>query len=98
MIADEHCANMPGEQQTIDWACTSALDRLGFATSGELATFWETANAAEAKSWCGANLGNNLIEVEVEGARGSFRGKPLPDLIFSNRQRWRRSRRGEFVC
>ena len=24
----------------VDWACSSALDRLGFATSGELAAYW----------------------------------------------------------
>ena len=30
----------PDEAQTIDWCCNGALDRLGFATPGELAAFW----------------------------------------------------------
>ncbi len=83
VIAQEHRAQTPDEKQTIDWACTSALDRLGFATSGELAAFWETAKAGEAKKWCAANLGDNLIEVEIEGARGQrpWRAFARPDLV-----------------
>jgi len=59
------------ENGFIDWACNNALDRLGFAAPGELAAYWGSINAAEAKSWCGANLGNQLIEVLVESADGS---------------------------
>lgn len=34
------CLNIhPDKDHTIDWACRSALDRLGFATSGELTAF-----------------------------------------------------------
>lgn len=67
----------------IDWACNNALDRLGFATSGELAAFWGSVSAAEAKSWCGTNLGKQIIEVLVECADGSP-AKPAfarPDLL-----------------
>ncbi len=55
----------------IDWACNNALDRLAFATAGELAAYWGSVNAAEAKSWCAGNLGEDLIEVLVESADGS---------------------------
>lgn len=30
--------------ETVDWACNSAMERLGFATSGEVAAFWELAS------------------------------------------------------
>jgi uncharacterized protein YcaQ len=52
----------------IDWACNAALDRLGFATSGELAAFWDLIKPAEAKAWCADALrSGDLIEVEIAG-------------------------------
>lgn len=39
----------------LDWACTSALERLGFATSGEIAAFWDLVTPEEAKGWVEAN-------------------------------------------
>ena len=58
----------PSEEETIDWACSGALDRLGFASPGEIAAFWETASPAEARQWCAAQASGDLVEVEVEGA------------------------------
>ncbi|WP_020594282.1 winged helix-turn-helix domain-containing protein [Kiloniella laminariae] len=55
----------------LDWSCRSALDRLGFATAGELAAFWDGISPAEAKAWCQRQLGKDLVEVEVAGANGS---------------------------
>ena len=43
----------PGEKETLDWACSGALDRLGFASPREIASFWDTASLAEARVWCG---------------------------------------------
>jgi len=57
----------PTEQQTIDWCCAQALDRLGFATPKELASFWDTVTLAEAKQWCAAEKsGGNLVEIDIE--------------------------------
>ena len=58
----------PGEAETLDWACAGALDRLGFATPREIASFWDTASLAEARAWCAAQEPGALVEVEVEGA------------------------------
>ncbi|QUJ75982.1 YcaQ family DNA glycosylase [Sulfitobacter albidus] len=64
----------PDTARTIDWCCREALARLGFATSGELAAFWDHARAAEAKAWCADALKRGEIaEVEVIGADGSAR-------------------------
>ncbi|MBO9452286.1 YcaQ family DNA glycosylase [Tropicibacter sp. R16_0] len=61
-------------EQTVDWLCNAALDRLGFATSGELSAFWDTVSSAEAKDWCAAAEQRGEIEViEVESADGSRR-------------------------
>lgn len=59
---------------TIDWLCWAALDRLGFATSGEIAAFWDTMSAAEAKCWCEQNLRSGaLTEYDVECVGGKLR-------------------------
>ncbi|MEX3011533.1 winged helix-turn-helix domain-containing protein [Hoeflea sp. TYP-13] len=72
VIADEHRSNRPEEAETVDWACSSALDRLGFGTSGEIAAFWDGVRPAEAKAWCAEKLGKELIEVAI----GTVSGKP----------------------
>ncbi len=51
----------PGE--TIDWLCNSALDRLGFATSGEIAAFWDTVTPPEAKDWCARQMESGALEL-----------------------------------
>ncbi|MCQ2005094.1 winged helix-turn-helix domain-containing protein [Rhizobium sp. NRK18] len=56
----------------VDWACTSALERLGFATHGEIAAFWDLISPEEARCWVAANR-DRLDEVEIETVDG---GKP----------------------
>ncbi|RYH04521.1 winged helix-turn-helix domain-containing protein [Salipiger sp. IMCC34102] len=54
-------------EETLDWTMTAALDRLGFATSGELAAFFDIATPAEAKAWSAAALAEGrIIPVDVE--------------------------------
>ena len=57
VIPPEHLGPRPIPEETVDWACGAALDRLGFATSGELAAFWDLVTPAEAKAWCEGALG-----------------------------------------
>jgi len=76
---------IPPREETIDWACRSALDRLGFATSGEIAAFWAKIGPEEAKIWCAQALARgDIMEIAVEGADGSDRRCfALPGLIES---------------
>lgn len=69
----------PDENESIDWLCNAALDRLGFATSGEISAFWDIVTPAEAKDWCGRA---NLIEVDVEGTDGKLRRSYARDIIL----------------
>jgi hypothetical protein len=59
------------------------LDRLGFATSGELAAFWDHLTPAEAKAWCTTVLAEgSVIEVDVEGVDGKLRRSfARPDVM-----------------
>ena len=69
VVPEAYRSMAPGEEETLDWACRGALDRLGFATPREIASFWDTASLAEARAWCARQDADTLVEVEVEGAR-----------------------------
>lgn len=58
----------------IHWAMSAALDRLGFATTGELAAFWGGITPAEAARWAEAALHRGEVApVRIEGADGTAR-------------------------
>ena len=69
-VLNQHRTNA----EIIDWACAAALDRLGFATSGELAAFWAMVTPAEARAWVDVGLrSGRLEEVDVGCAGGAWR-------------------------
>ena len=75
VIPPEHREAAADRRALVDWACRGALERLVFATSGELAAFWGAVTPAEAAHWCRDRLDRDLIEVAVEPAGG---GKAKP--------------------
>jgi uncharacterized protein YcaQ len=74
VIPPEHLnAHLP-EPEIIGWACRAALDRLGFATAGELAAFFALVTPAEAKDWAASSLARGEIaEAGIETAQGATR-------------------------
>ncbi len=52
VIPEQYHGPIPSEADYIDWACQTALDRLGCATPSELAAFWGNFDLADAKAWC----------------------------------------------
>jgi uncharacterized protein YcaQ len=80
VIPAEHRGPPPDGEAFRDWNCRSALERLVFATPGEIARFWDALSPAEATGWCRDALATGeLVEVTVEGADGSRR----PALAFA---------------
>jgi uncharacterized protein len=64
----------PDAAQTVDWCCAGALQRLGFATAGELAAFWATVSPAQARQWCASGLARReIIEIDITCADGDMR-------------------------
>lgn len=58
----------------VDFACNAALDRLGFATTGELAAFWALVTPDEARDWGRrAAAAGEVEEIVIEGADGAPR-------------------------
>ncbi|WP_165214906.1 winged helix-turn-helix domain-containing protein [Affinirhizobium pseudoryzae] len=69
----------------VDWACRAALTRLGFATSGEIAAFFDLVTPQEAKVWV-ADHREELAEVELQTVEGRKRpsfafAEQLPSLL-----------------
>lgn len=74
VLHPHHCAAEPSLQDTTDWACRAAFDRLGFATSGEIAAYWNLIPPDTAKAWCiTAFARGDIIEMMVESADGTLR-------------------------
>ncbi len=74
VIPPERLNSRKTDAEIIDWALSEALGRLGFATSGELAAFFEIATPGEAKAWCARALSEKrILEVDIELADGTVR-------------------------
>ncbi len=65
VIPDAQRAEKIDHAEQINWLCTQALDRLGFATSGDIKRFWEAVDTADVKDWVSKT---DLIDVEVQTA------------------------------
>lgn len=69
-----------------DWACRSALERLGVATPGEIAAFWHAVAPPVARKWCvEAILRGEAEEVLVESVDGSSPRKAVAGADWRER-------------
>ncbi len=69
---EAHAAPRPGDGEHLDWACRSALERLGVATPSEIAGFWHAVPLEEARAWARRTAaGGEIAAVQVEPADGS---------------------------
>lgn len=55
----------------IDWACRSALDRLGYGSAADIAGFWASITTAEANDWLQRQSLDTVMPVHVEAIDGS---------------------------
>ncbi|MEO9635305.1 MAG: crosslink repair DNA glycosylase YcaQ family protein [Parasphingorhabdus sp.] len=54
----------------IDWLCRNALDRLAFASLGEIQRFWGAVDAKETRAW--AQRADDLVAIKLEGRDGRW--------------------------
>ncbi len=86
-VLPEHLISQRYETaETVNWACNAAMERLGIATSGEIAAFWDLVSPSEARDWCDRNLAERrLIEVDVESKDGRLRRSfAVPEILDGN--------------
>ncbi|MBW9063979.1 YcaQ family DNA glycosylase [Rhizobium herbae] len=72
VIPKEHYEAEVDHDTFVDWACRQALKRLGFATSGEIAAFFDLVTPQEARQWVESHR-DELEEVAIETADGKPR-------------------------
>ncbi|MEO3999096.1 crosslink repair DNA glycosylase YcaQ family protein [Mesorhizobium sp. CAU 1732] len=81
VIPAAHRAQEVDHDAFVDWACREALHRLGFATRGEIASFWALLSPSEVDEWIARNR-HDLVPVRVEGIDGKPRaGFSLPGAV-----------------
>lgn len=92
VIPDIHREHEVPPNAFVDWACSSALSRLGVATSGEVAAFWNLITPKESGEWVKENIANKeLVEVLVGSANATPARKAvafanLPQTLVDLRQ------------
>lgn len=82
VLPDAHAAPRPDPEEHLDWACRTALERLGIASPDEIAAFWRAVSLEEARAWCErAAAAGEIVPVLVEAVDGSAprRTWALPD-------------------
>ncbi|WP_306591329.1 winged helix-turn-helix domain-containing protein [Geothrix sp. 21YS21S-4] len=74
VLPECHGHACPAPADHVAWACATAAERLGIFTPKELAEFWHSIEASEAKAWCAsAEREGRIVPVQVEGADGEIR-------------------------
>jgi uncharacterized protein len=67
----------PSPAAHVDWACRTAIERLGVATPEEVAAFWHSIPAATARRWCAdAASRGELLAVSVQAAPKTVDARP----------------------
>jgi uncharacterized protein YcaQ len=72
VLPAEALAALPSHEAFVDWACRGALERLGFASPGQIARFWDLVSVDEAKAWC-ARHPEMAVPALVETTDGAVR-------------------------
>jgi len=79
VVPPEHFIRTVSRQEFVDWACRSALERLGFATRGEIAAFWALLTPAEVEEWLRENSGAlETVRIETHDGSKPRQGFALP--------------------
>ncbi len=72
LLAEHH-----SDEAQINWLCTQALHRLGFATAREIAKFWDAVTLKEARAWA-----EGKPEIMLEAADGRLsQAFAAPDIF-----------------
>jgi uncharacterized protein YcaQ len=74
VLPDHHALPCPDGAEHLEWACSEAAGRLWVFTPKELADFWNSIEAPDARAWCAAAVkAGRIVSVEVEDTDGRVR-------------------------
>lgn len=66
VIPQEHFNAEVSHEEFIDWACRSALDRLGFGTARDIAKYWDLISIAEVNEWLSSHGRQETQKIMVQ--------------------------------
>lgn len=80
-LPEAHHAPRPADEEHLDWACRTAIERLGIASADEITAFWRATDLVEVRPWCErAAARGEIVPVRVEAVDGSVRNAyAVPD-------------------
>jgi uncharacterized protein YcaQ len=74
VLPQHHLLPCPDPDGHLEWACATAAERLWVFTPKELADYWASIEATEAKAWSAAALQTGrIVPVQVESVDGELR-------------------------
>ena len=71
VIPSRHFRAEVSREKFLNWVCSSALTRLGFARPAQIAHFYDAVSTADATQWCESQMGREVTQVEITLADGS---------------------------
>jgi uncharacterized protein YcaQ len=66
VIPQAHFKAEVSHEEFVDWACRSALDRLGFGTASDIAKYWYLLSIAEVNEWLETHGRQETMRVSVQ--------------------------------
>lgn len=77
VLPEHHARPASAHDEHVEWACVSALQRLGIASPAEIANFWNAIDLATARAWCNRGLQEKrVVEAVIAEGQGAASGKP----------------------
>jgi hypothetical protein len=81
VFPEHHALPCPSPAEYLEWACAAAAERLWVFTPKELADFWNSIEAPEARAWCAAAAAaGRIVPVVVAGSEG----EPCPAFAVAD--------------
>ena len=80
VLHEDHATPEVSKSDFVEWACRSALDRLGVATPGEIARFWDALRPKDVTQWLNSRAVKDILPVSINSADGQRTAIARPDL------------------
>ena len=80
VLHEDHATPNVSKTDYVDWACRSALDRLGVATPGEIARFWDALRPKDVTQWLDSRAAKDIVPVCIDGTDGKRQAFARPDI------------------
>ena len=71
VIGEEHLQVRCDHDSFVHWACSSALQRLGFGSPADIARYWDLLSIQEVKDWLTQQTQQHVIPVTIQSANKS---------------------------